>query len=1393
MLKKFSLNFFLIIIIIGGIIFPRWQTESQAQTHVPGDSGNSSNTTAVQTTISNENELQFTLNTPVFINKSAGELEVTGLDNKITVPGSPALPFFATYIAVPPGAEISIQVQELAVKKSSIAQLRPSPQLSDPFQEDEENWQPPQPLSYLPDPAIYEKNAFFPENHYSLTTPMYYRDLRLVQLSLYPLRYNPVTGDLHQAQQMRVNISFIGTNIGNLRPLSDIFNQYRQTLGNNILNFEQARDWRSLPANVLNVPETPMPIGSDVYKIEVNEDGIYAISGADLAAAGMNISAVNPSTIEMMYRGEPVAYKFEGDGDNTLESNEIIQFFGWAFDGPRAETRFITDNVLWLWSDGSSTTIPTVSNEAGQGHELRTSFPESITRDTPEQYHFHTRTNQWNTYPNDADDWYMDRFSKSSSDLLTRTYTITLPYPAATGPDPIYLIEIMTDQTPVDEAHVGRVYINNYLNYGEETWGAKENVNISNSVPLSELQHNVNDIHFVSATDASGSGSERLLTNRVTVDYTRQLIAIDDQLIFNATDSGAHEFQVAEFSEANAENTLVWDISNPLIPVQIDMNGHINPDGGNYTYQIGRTHDADAKFIATTHANLLTNAAISQYIPPNLNPTNNEAEWIAITHADFTTPVTQLAAHRANSTYTNLKTHVVDIEDVINQYGYGLPLPSAIRNYLTYALGNWNIAPRYVLLVGDATFNPRHLSCDAGCQSGFDPDEPIYVVTDLVFEDPYQGLIPSDHTMVLLSGSDLLPDMAVGRIPAQTVSEASSAIDKIIQYEQTQTNPSTWSQHSNLLFVADNPDSAGDFCAENHLVSQIVDDSFNQTHLCLDLDEDPTASQLRLDMKQSLIDGLSLFNYRGHGSPWKWGGSPTIMDMSHILDADLWENVGQPVVTLSADCLDGYFTYSGKPGLGETLLKLERSGYENIGSAAHWSSTGLGTTYEHTILHSAFYEGLFRYGTTAIGDATNYAKLIYHQGGFEEAELYSFTLQGDPAMQLFRPDLSLNMSVSPGTAEPGDTIIFTLDVSNEGLYPAYPTINLDLTQDLDYINATSAAPINSIISGTHVIIDLLESLPEGDSISVTVSARVNTTGQEINITNQGLVHNPSLDLNPNDNSASTSISILRPDLVLDMSGSPTIVDPGDSVRFDLIIENRGTAVTYASLINSLPEEFIFDSAEVSMDSTTIISGTNIIIDLLEPLAEEISATVTITSTIAPGAADGIVINHAVVNSSQGDVNLANNDDSVAISIGTTVTLPDLNLNMAASQATAEPEDTVAFEIQVHNGGFGPSNATIIYTLPPELDYIDYSASIASTDSFSGTDIIVELLQPLAVNDSATVTITTTVKADTRNQLIINEATAVSSEQDLNPDNNSDSTTIFVYGGSQIYLPIIQKP
>ena len=78
----------------------------------------------------------------------------------------------------------------------------------------------------------------------------------------------------------------------------------------------------------------------------------------------------------------------------------------------------------------------------------------------------------------------------------------------------------------------------------------------------------------------------------------------------------------------------------------------------------------------------------------------------------------------------------------------------------------------------------------------------------LAFVDPWIGETAVDNRFVSVAGGDLMPDMLIGRLPAVTPLDLENILSKTFAHEQGPPGRA-WNQH--LLFVSDNPDTAGNF------------------------------------------------------------------------------------------------------------------------------------------------------------------------------------------------------------------------------------------------------------------------------------------------------------------------------------------------------------------------------------------------------------------------------------------------------------------------------------------------------------------------------------------------------------------------------------------------------
>ena len=193
------------------------------------------------------------------------------------------------------------------------------------------------------------------------------------------------------------------------------------------------------------------------------------------------------------------------------------------------------------------------------------------------------------------------------------------------------------------------------------------------------------------------------------------------------------------------------------------------------------TIDPAIQYIALTR-NQFRKPKISVDTPSDLRSTHNGADYIIITHANFINDVQPLADFRNQQ---GMRSKVVDVQDIYDEFNHGILNPNAIREFLKYAYANWQPpAPTYVLLVGDT-----HIDMKSG--SNFVPTIRVQI--------PGYGSSASDHQFVTFRGEDNFPDMLIGRMPANTRVDARIFVERTIQHE-TSSPVGPW--HKRLLMLA---------------------------------------------------------------------------------------------------------------------------------------------------------------------------------------------------------------------------------------------------------------------------------------------------------------------------------------------------------------------------------------------------------------------------------------------------------------------------------------------------------------------------------------------------------------------------------------------------------------
>ena len=187
-----------------------------------------------------------------------------------------------------------------------------------------------------------------------------------------------------------------------------------------------------------------------------------------------------------------------------------------------------------------------------------------------------------------------------------------------------------------------------------------------------------------------------------------------------------------------------------------------------------------------------------------------------------------------------------------SEFGYGESAPESLREFLSYAYHNWREPSlRYVVLLGDATFDFKDYF-KTGVRNQVPP---------LMVKTRYMWTA-SDPSYVAVNGDDVLPDFAIGRMPAATVDEARVMVEKIVAYETGEA-----SLAAPAVLIADNADKAGNFEADADELATTVLASKHPEKIYL--------SQLgRAATRSAIVDafdrGASLMSYIGHGGIVIW-------------------------------------------------------------------------------------------------------------------------------------------------------------------------------------------------------------------------------------------------------------------------------------------------------------------------------------------------------------------------------------------------------------------------------------------------------------------------------------------------------------------------------------------
>jgi uncharacterized repeat protein (TIGR01451 family) len=1034
--------------------------------------------------------------------------------------GAPELPFRAEKVGAPFGAAVSVQVTAGPAHTVAL----PAPVL--PVVTQVVDWGPPAAPVGAPalpspsfvvqeDPALYGGQAAYPGALAQVAGDGVLRQQRVAGIAAYPVQYNPATGELIVYESLTVSVTFEGGSPALTESVPAESPAYENLLRRELLNPDDARGWRQrvaptksqakeadlagaqqvegLTAAEAELEATPWAPPVPGWRVKVREEGFYRLTYTELGSAGLPVNTSLPiSTFQLYHLGIEVAIHIDDvDTDGLFDAEDSLLFYGQA-----PASKYTADNVYWL-TYGQGTGLRMGTRSAAPG-----------TAATPIFYRAQRHVEQSATYlPRASGDEDLERFLwdysyPPSKPSTSYTFSLAAPYSGDhTATLRMAMFGGLSDT--IDPDHHTQVYLNGTL--VEDAWWDGLVWRVTEiQVPQSLLVAGGNTVELLCPND-TGVGVDAVAVDWLELGFASNFLAKSDELAFGYRKAGTWKFQVSGFS---SDGVVVYDVTDPAAVVLLEGLA-VNQVGPTYTAEFEDPVVAPTSYWALAGTAYRTVQAIEADTASNLQSTANGADHITISHEDFMSQAQRLAGYRASQ---GLRAVAVDVQDVYDEFGYGLVGAAPIHDFLAYAYANWQApAPSYVVLFGDGHYDPKNY-LGYGTTS--------YIPPYLAPVDPWLGEIAADNRYVTLVGNDNMPDMMLGRLAVNRLAEAIAFVNKIITYEQS-PEPGDW--QTQVLAVTDNADAEGNFPQiSDGVLNCCVPDSYSETKVYYGVTHTTVA-----DARTAILDGINagkLFvNYIGHAGINGWASEAlfTVYDVAGLT------NGAKLPVMLPMTCYDGYY-FHPFAGYSATAEVITRTGGK--GAVASWSPTGLGVATGHDHLNRGFLEAVLVDGGNTVGAATMDGKLNLSATGANLELIDTYVLFGDPALYInpVNADLRVAKTVDPaGIISPGDNLTYTLTFHNDGPATAHDVVLTDLVpSQLDNPTVIFTSPeVEAQRPGAPFTWDIAD-LPPGESGEIRIRATVPLDALPGTITNEVEITAAEYDQDETNNRASVASLVI---------------------------------------------------------------------------------------------------------------------------------------------------------------------------------------------------------------------------------------------------------------------------
>ena len=728
------------------------------------------------------------------------------------------------------------------------------------------------------------------------------------------------------------------------------------------------------------------------YKMSFTSTGMYKLTYSDLASWGVDVANIDPRNIRIYHNGGGILPKINkdyypddlyeipifvsGEDDGVFNPNDYIVFYArgpvtWSYNRGKSFYRHIKNP----YTDYTYAFL-TVGDSAGR-RITTAAVPEGGAVTNVDDFIDYSVVDRDEVNINNMGcTWFFDRF-----DITTeREYSF-------------YFENINTSKSAkmkVSMASKNSATASMTFRYNNHTLYTKSFDNSSSTFYARWDTACLVSFAPTSSNITINAKYNRSLTSSVAwMDYIsinawRYLKMTGNVMTFrNPTCSS--EDNIYQYNLQNAYDAIkIWDVTDPINPsvLQTTLSGDVMSFKvvGNWKNQ----------FIAFNGNSYGSPTYVGQVANQNLHALK-DIDYLIITHPSF-----QAHAERLKEMHAQLDDLVIEIvqpQYIYNEFSCGAQDLAGIRNFIRMLYNNSSDEHRikYVLLFGDASYDYKNPEvCFIPTWESFNGCQ---ITGSVVTDDFYVCLGPNEGNMELSSGSMI--DLAIGRMPVNTVAEATDVLDKIEAYvAKSQVAMSNW--RNVVTLMCDDEDSQFinnmEYLA-NHIsgwggdviVDKIYLDAYNQI---------ATASGQRCpEINEAIANRISkgtlVYAYNGHGGEIGLGDERIIT----IPDINSWKNVPMCPLFITATCEFSRFDDHTRTSAGEIMFNSP------VGGSIAMITTARTTSGSYGILVRTF-EHMFEMRN---GEYPTMGDIFVHSKADETKITKVFVLFGDPALRLAYP------------------------------------------------------------------------------------------------------------------------------------------------------------------------------------------------------------------------------------------------------------------------------------------------------------------------------------------------------------------------------------------------------